>query len=143
MPDRTQSWEELISSDKGIRVIVVSMSGAFQWPRSFGFGSRRVIVVDHYERIGSMVAVATLDIESGQRFGNVIAREMDICPRFFSSERASDDSSVPRIFQNETVDGRDICIDAPGGIRLCGFRGPWTTEETLSGCRRLAEAMSA
>ena len=103
MPGRMQPWEELISSDRGLGTLVVSMSGAFQWPRSFGFGDRRTIVVDRYERIGRMVAVTTWDVASGQRFGNVIACEADVRPGFLSSGGDDGDPSVPSIFMNELI----------------------------------------
>lgn len=128
MENDTLTWDELMASPTGAGIIVVSASGVLAQPRKDGFGDVRTATVEHYEAIGDVIAVTTVNTQTGMHSAYVIGQGCDL-----PQEGEWEDVAF-----YEAFDGRGIRIEADGGIKVVGESPSWTRDEAIAKARNLA-----
>lgn len=121
------TWDECLATPTGASIIVVSVSGALARPRKDGLGDARTAVIEHYEVIGNMIAIVTMNTLTGWHNGYVVG----------PGKSLPQEGEWANIAFYSTFDGSDIRIEADGGIKIVGTESVATKSEAISEARML------
>lgn len=141
MTDGRHSWDELMATDGGFGIIVVSLSGALTEAKGDGtpLGDAKTAIVERFEKVGDKAAVTTWNGVTGLRLAHVIGLAGG-----FPADVAS--AAAPlSVERDDTFDGASVGIDADDGIRVLtlGFGAAYVhPDDAIRACAKAAESLS-
>lgn len=124
----TRTWDELLASETGAGVIVVSVAGILSHPRKDRLGDPRTATVEHYEVVGKVVVIVTLNTLTGRHSGYVVGQGADI--------DWIDDAEKVAFYT--AFDSHGIRIVADDGIKIMGTSPFDTRDEAIESARKIA-----